>query len=122
MRLRANQELQVLHQPAGELHKISLILSELEKKVADPARMRAQGFCVSVDHAHFMAERFRARSLRAEALDASTPADLRQAALRRLQSGELQIFFAVDLFNEGLDIPSIDTVLLLRPAESATPR
>ncbi len=90
--------------------------------MADPARMRAQGFCVSVDHAHFMVERFRARSLRAEALDASTPADLRQAALRRLQSGDLQIFFAVDLFNEGLDIPSIDTVLLLRPAESATPR
>jgi superfamily II DNA or RNA helicase len=42
--------------------------------------------------------------------------------LRRLQSGELQILFAVDLFNEGLDIPSIDTVLLLRPTESATPR
>ena len=46
----------------------------------------------------------------------------RQAALRRLQSGELQILFAVDLFNEGLDIPAIDTVLLLRPTESATPR
>ena len=50
---------------------------------------------------------------------ASTPADLRQAALRRLQSGDLQILFAVDLFNEGLDIPAIDTVLLLRPTESA---
>jgi hypothetical protein len=74
---------------------------------------------VSVEHAHFMAERFCARGLRAEALDASTPADLRQAALRRLQSGELQILFAVDLFNEGLDIPAIDTVLLLRPTESA---
>jgi superfamily II DNA or RNA helicase len=81
--------------------------------------MRALGFCVSVEHAHFMAERFCARGLRARALDASTPADLRQAALRRLQSGELQILFAVDLFNEGLDIPSIDTVLLLRPTESA---
>jgi hypothetical protein len=81
--------------------------------------MRALGFCVSVEHARFMAERFSARGLRAEALDASTPADLRQAALRRLQSGELQILFAVDLFNEGLDIPSIDTVLLLRPTESA---
>jgi hypothetical protein len=81
--------------------------------------MRALGFCVSVEHARFMAERFCARGLRAEALDASTPADLRQAALRRLQSGELQILFAVDLFNEGLDIPAIDTVLLLRPTESA---
>jgi len=103
----------------GDHRRVDLILSELHNTVADPARMRALGFCVSVEHAHFMAERFRARGLRAEALDASTPADLRQAALRRLQSGELQILFAVDLFNEGLDIPSIDTVLLLRPTESA---
>jgi hypothetical protein len=119
LRFRAKQELRVLPRPAGELHEISLILSELHNTVADPARMRALGFCVSVEHAHFMAERFCARGLRAEALDASTPADLRQAALRRLQSGELQILFAVDLFNEGLDIPAIDTVLLLRPTESA---
>jgi superfamily II DNA or RNA helicase len=122
LRFRAKQELRVLPRPAGELHEISLILSELHNTVADPARMRALGFCVSVEHAHFMAERFCARGLRAEALDASTPADLRQAALRRLQSGDLQILFAVDLFNEGLDIPAIDTVLLLRPTESATPR
>ena len=59
------------------------------------------------------------RSARAEALDASTPSDERREALRRLHAGELQILFAVDLFNEGLDIPSIDTVLLLRPTESA---
>jgi hypothetical protein len=103
----------------GDHRRVDLILSELHNTVADPARMRALGFCVSVEHAHFMAERFCARGLRAEALDASTPADLRQAALRRLQSGELQILFAVDLFNEGLDIPAIDTVLLLRPTESA---
>jgi hypothetical protein len=72
-----------------------------------------------VEHARFMAERFRARGLKAEALDASSPADQRRDALRRLQNGELQILFAVDLFNEGLDIPAIDTVLLLRPTESA---
>jgi hypothetical protein len=81
--------------------------------------MRALGFCVSVEHARFMAERFRARGFAAEALDASSPADVRREALRRLQTGALQILFAVELFNEGLDIPSIDTVLLLRPTESA---
>jgi superfamily II DNA or RNA helicase len=78
---------------------VDLILSELHNTVADPARIRAIGFCVSVEHARFMAERFCTRGLRADALDASTPADLRQAALRRLQSGELQILFAVDLFH-----------------------
>jgi superfamily II DNA or RNA helicase len=103
----------------GDHRRVDLILSELEKKVAEPLRMRALGFCVSVEHARFMAERFRTRGFKAEALDATSPAVVRQAALRRLQSGELQILFAVDLFNEGLDIPSIDTVLLLRPTESA---
>jgi superfamily II DNA or RNA helicase len=103
----------------GDHHRVGLILSELEKAVAEPLRMRALGFCVSVEHARFMAERFRAAGFAAEALDASTPAPERQAALQRLQAGELQILFAVDLFNEGLDIPAIDTVLLLRPTESA---
>jgi len=103
----------------GDHRRVELILQQLHDKLADPARMRALGFCVSVEHARFMAERFRAGGFAAEALDASTPADLRREALRRLQAGELQILFAVDLFNEGLDIPSIDTVLLLRPTESA---
>jgi superfamily II DNA or RNA helicase len=103
----------------GDHRRVDLILSELDKKLADPARMRALGFCVSVAHARFMAERFRNRGLAAEALDASSPADVRRDALRRLQQGQLQILFAVDLFNEGLDIPAIDTVLLLRPTESA---
>jgi hypothetical protein len=63
--------------------------------------------------------RSRLWSLTTEALDTTSPAVFRQAALRRLRSGELQILFAVDLFNEGLDIPEIDTVLFLRPTESA---
>ena len=103
----------------GDHRRVALILSELEKAVAEPQRMRALGFCVSVEHARFMAERFRAVGLKAKALDATTPGDERRGALRRLHVGELQILFAVDLFNEGLDIPSIDTVLLLRPTESA---
>ena len=103
----------------GDHRRVDLILSELEKLLAEPQRMRALGFCVSVEHARFMAERFRVRGFAAEALDSSSSAELRQGALRRLHTGALQIIFAVDLFNEGLDIPSIDTVLLLRPTESA---
>ncbi len=80
--------------------------------------MRALGFCVSVEHAHWMARKFVAAGLRAAALDASSPRDERAEQIRRLRSGELQILFAVDLFNEGLDIPEIDTVLFLRPTES----
>ena len=99
--------------------RVDLILQQLRDTLADPQRMRALGFCVSVEHAGFMASRFNAAGLPAQALSASTPRDERQEALRRLAAGELRILFAVDLFNEGLDIPSIDTVLLLRPTESA---
>jgi hypothetical protein len=66
-----------------------------------------------------MASRFNAAGLASEALSADSPREQRQDALRRLAAGELRILFAVDLFNEGLDIPAIDTVLLLRPTESA---
>jgi hypothetical protein len=103
----------------GDHHRVSLILQQLHDKLADPQRMRALGFCVSVEHAVFMAAQFNAAGLASEALSADSPREQRQDALRRLASGALRILFAVDLFNEGLDIPSVDTVLLLRPTESA---
>ncbi|WP_198948219.1 DUF3427 domain-containing protein [Synechococcus sp. MW101C3] len=99
--------------------RLRLILRELGDKVTNLDSMRALGFCVSVEHAHWMARKFVAAGLRAAALDASSPREQRAEQIRRLRSGELQILFAVDLFNEGLDIPEIDTVLFLRPTESA---
>lgn len=82
--------------------------------------MRALGFCVSVAHARYMAGFFRRAGLSAVALSADTPRDERKAALDGLRSGDLQVIFSVDLFNEGLDIPDVDTLLLLRPTSSAT--
>jgi hypothetical protein len=82
--------------------------------------MRALGFCVSVEHAHYMADFFRQAGLHAVALSGQTPKDQRKAALDGLASGELQVIFSVDLLNEGLNIPDVDTVLLLRPTNSAT--
>ena len=99
--------------------RLRLILRELADKVTNLNSMRALGFCVSVEHAHWMARKFVASGLRAAGLDASSPREQRAEQIRRLRAGELQILFAVDLFNEGLDIPEIDTVLFLRPTESA---
>ncbi len=99
--------------------RLRLVLRELAAKVTHLESMRALGFCVSVEHAHWMARKFVAAGLRAAALDATSPREQRAEQIRRLRSGELQILFAVDLFNEGLDIPEIDTVLFLRPTESA---
>ena len=92
----------------------------VEEFVTDPHEMRALGFCAGINHAHFMARQFKSFGYPAVALDASTPRDDRRSALARLRRGELRAVFAVDLFNEGVDLPEVDTVLMLRPTESAT--
>ncbi|MET8116591.1 DUF3427 domain-containing protein [Streptomyces prasinus] len=104
----------------GNTVRAGLVVKAIEEKVADPSRMRALGFCVSVAHAHFMAESFRSAGFNAVAVSGETPADQRRQALTDLKSGDLQVVFSVDLFNEGVDIPDVDTLLLLRPTSSAT--
>ncbi len=76
------------------------------------------GFCVSRRHADFMAEFAQARGLRAVAVHSGDTSAPRGSALKALEDGDLDIVFAVDMFNEGVDVPSIDTVLMLRPTES----
>jgi superfamily II DNA or RNA helicase/diadenosine tetraphosphate (Ap4A) HIT family hydrolase len=80
---------------------------------------RTLGFCCSQQHADFMAEYFRGVGMRVAAVHSGSDSDPRARSLDALSSGELDIVFAVDMFNEGLDIPSIDTVLMLRPTESS---
>ena len=96
------------------------VIHQLAGYVGDPQVMRALGFCVSQAHAHFMAGHFNAAGIAAAAVTSGTPRDERAAALARLRSGELRIIFSVDLFNEGVDVPAVDTVLMLRPTESGT--
>ncbi len=97
-----------------------LVLEEVRRKIADPSRMRALGYCVSVGHARFMAQRFTELGLPAVALSAASRSDERRGALRDLSEGRLRAVFTVDLFNEGVDIPRVDTLLLLRPTDSPT--
>jgi superfamily II DNA or RNA helicase len=99
---------------------VHLVVEEIRRKIADPSRMRALGYCVSVGHAYFMAERFTQLGLAAVALSAGTRRDERRAALTDLSGGKVRAVFTVDLFNEGIDIPSVDTLLLLRPTDSPT--
>ncbi|KAB2977110.1 DUF3427 domain-containing protein [Streptomyces sp. SS1-1] len=97
-----------------------IVIKQVRDKVPDPTTMRALGFCVSRKHAHFMARYFRAAGLEAEALDSTSRPEVREDVLSRLKEGRTQVVFSVDLFNEGLDIPDVDTLLLLRPTSSAT--
>jgi hypothetical protein len=82
--------------------------------------MRALGFGVSIAHCEFLADRFNRAGITARAVSANTSASERDDALRALASGDVQILFSVDLFNEGIDVPAVDVVLMLRPTESAT--
>ena len=86
----------------------------------DPGAMRALGFCVSVAHAEFMAQRFNEAGVPARAVSGNTPRAERAQALLDLQERRVNVLFAADLFNEGLDLPDVDTILFLRPTESAT--
>jgi superfamily II DNA or RNA helicase len=86
----------------------------------EPASMRALGFCVSVAHARFMAQHFNRHGIAAVAIWGDSPKSERVAALKDLAAGRVRIVFSVDLFNEGIDLPVLDTILMLRPTESPT--
>ncbi|NEK57038.1 DUF3427 domain-containing protein [Geodermatophilus sabuli] len=104
----------------GNDKRVRLVLQAVHDKVADPRQMRALGFCVSIQHAQYMAERFTAAGIPSLAVTSTSSRDERAAALAALRERTVNVLFAVDLFNEGLDIPAVDTVLFLRPTESAT--
>ncbi|MGY1834354.1 DUF3427 domain-containing protein [Blastococcus sp. SYSU DS0510] len=104
----------------GDDKRVRLILQAVTDKIADPGRMRALGFCVSVQHAKFMADRFAAAGIPSRAVTSTSTREERKAALDALRDRTVNVLFTVDLFNEGLDIPTVDTVLFLRPTESAT--
>jgi len=104
----------------GNDARTRIVLKEVRDKVSDASRMRALGFCASTAHARYMAQRFTAAGIPARAVWADTSSSDRADALRALRNREINALFAVDLFNEGLDLPEVDTVLFLRPTESAT--
>jgi superfamily II DNA or RNA helicase/HKD family nuclease len=104
----------------GNDARAAIVIRSLRDLVTDVGAMRTLGFCVSVDHAHYMARVFNQAGIRAVAVDANTDLDSRDTALRDLRDRQVNAVFAVDLFNEGVDIPQVDTVLFLRPTESAT--
>ncbi len=87
---------------------------------ADPSQMKCLGFCVSIDHARFMARHFSGHGIPALAVWGDSPRVERESALRDLAKGRVRAVFSVDLFNEGVDVPAVDTVLMLRPTESPT--
>jgi superfamily II DNA or RNA helicase/HKD family nuclease len=95
------------------------ILNEWRRLAADPRSCKALAFCVSVDHALFMTRHFEHAGLPVVCVHGGTSSEEREQAINRLRKGELCALVTVDLFNEGVDVPEVDTLLLLRPTQSA---
>ena len=96
------------------------VIARLVERVEDIRTMRTLGFCVNIAHARFMARVFNEAGIPSVAVWADTPDDERRAALTDLAARKVNVVFSVDLFNEGVDVPLVDTLLLLRPTDSPT--
>ncbi|WP_027377101.1 DUF3427 domain-containing protein [Kaistella palustris] len=99
--------------------RVREIISNLRKYVNDINDVRAIGFCVTIEHAKFMSEKFSLAGFKANYLTSENNKE-REVIRNQLKNQEINYLFVVDIFNEGVDIPEIDTVLFLRPTESLT--
>lgn len=104
----------------GHDARVRIILQGVRDKVPAVESMRALAFCVSIDHAEYMTRRFNEAGIPSRSVTSRTSGEERRSSLLALRDRRVNALFTVDLFNEGVDVPEIDTVLFLRPTESAT--
>jgi superfamily II DNA or RNA helicase len=100
--------------------RAELIITALLKYVTDINEVKGLGFCVSIAHVKFMADFFNEKGIPSIALTGLSSDDERNTAKAKLLKGQIRLIFVVDLYNEGIDIPEINTVLFLRPTQSLT--
>ena len=100
--------------------RASLIVDNTFKYLTDVHASKGLGFCVSKEHAVYMADFFNKSGIPSIALTSDSNGDIRSKAKDKLIKGEINFIFVVDLYNEGVDIPEVDTILFLRPTESLT--
>ncbi|MEI2425948.1 DEAD/DEAH box helicase [Priestia megaterium] len=100
--------------------RVDFIIEKMEFYGHDGLKRKTLGFCASVEHAEYMSEEFNKRGYKSEVLHGDHSVPHRQACIKRLENDndELEVIFSVDIFNEGVDIPSVNSVLMLRPTNS----
>jgi superfamily II DNA or RNA helicase len=96
------------------------VIKSIYKYVTDLEQVKGLGFCVSIEHAKYMADYFNKAGIPSVALYGNVGAKVRSEAQEQLVRGEIRFIFVVDLYNEGIDIPEVNTILFLRPTESLT--
>ncbi len=100
-------------------NRTNTILQSLDKYLANPFDVRALCFCVDQKHAEFMNAKFTLAGLKSAVLTSENRHD-RIRLLNNIKQKKINYLFVVDIFNEGVDVPEIDTILFLRPTESST--
>ena len=103
----------------GNDQRIDHIFRSMEDVLGTIHGIKSLAFCVSQEHAQYMCEKFLFKGIKSAVLTSTNSQD-RVVLREQLVSGEINILFVVDIFNEGIDIPEIDTVIFLRPTESLT--
>ena len=104
----------------ASMERVSNIVDALTKYVDDMRNVKGIGFCVSQLHCKFMAEQFNSYGINSTYIDSNSSEDERRNAKKLLDRGEIKFVFAVDIYNEGVDIPNVNTIMFLRPTESLT--
>jgi hypothetical protein len=100
--------------------RLDLIINKVNYYITDVSHCRALCFCADKAHAEFMAKGFSDANLKAAFLTSDKSEEERKNLNVALKTGQINFLFVVDIFNEGVDIPQVDTVLFLRPTESLT--
>lgn len=95
------------------------ILLSMQEIVTDTGKMKALAFCVSKEHAQYMTQQLLLKGIKADVLTSDNSCE-RQQKQQAIRSGSINVLCVVDIFNEGVDIPEVDTLLFLRPTESLT--
>ena len=113
-------ELSALYTFSGAVanRRADLVVSSLLKYVTDIDEVKGLGFCVTVDHAQFMSRYFNDHGIPSIFLIGKSSDEERKSAKDRLIRGDIRFIFVVDIYNEGVDIPEVNTVLFLRPTVS----
>lgn len=100
--------------------RADMVINSIYQYVTDIDDVKGLGFCVSIEHAEFMSAFFNSYGIPSICLTGQSVDEERRTAKQKLTSGIVRFIFVVDIYNEGVDIPEINTVLFLRPTESLT--
>ncbi|MFW2379703.1 DEAD/DEAH box helicase [Aliarcobacter butzleri] len=100
--------------------RIDFIIDKMNFYSNSGNKRKVLGFCVSKEHCNFMSEEFNKKGINSITLTSEDTISKREESIKRLENenDSLEVIFTVDIFNEGIDIPSINMVLFLRPTNS----